>query len=43
VPLYLDLLPHQAEAREMLTKHGFEIVRSTDEAAFYLVVAKTIK
>jgi len=39
-PLYLDLLPGEAEAREMLGRHGFRITQFKDEAAFYLVVAE---
>jgi SAM-dependent methyltransferase len=42
-PFHLDLLPDEAEARELLGQHGFEIVAFRDEFAFYLVVAKTKK
>ena len=42
-PLYLDLLPDEAEAKELLGRHGFEIMEFRDESAFYLVVAKTRK
>ena len=42
-PLYLDLLPDEAEAEELLQRHGFEIMEFRDESAFYLVVAKTRK
>ena len=42
-PFHLDLLPSEAEARRLLEAHGFEITKFRDEAAFYLVVAKTRK
>ncbi len=42
-PFHLDLLPSEAEARQLLEAHGFEIMEFRDEAFFYLVVAKTGK
>ncbi len=42
-PFHLDLLPDEVEARDLLERHGFEMVEFRDEFAFYLVVAKTKK
>jgi ubiquinone/menaquinone biosynthesis C-methylase UbiE len=42
-PFYLDLLPDEADAREMLGRHGFEIVSFRDEPLFYIFVAETTK
>lgn len=42
-PFYLDLLPDEAEARELCKSHGFEIVSFTDEPLFYVFVAQTTK
>lgn len=42
-PFHLDLLPDEAEARDLLDTHGFEIMRFIDESEFYLVVARTRK
>ncbi len=42
-PFYLDLLPDEEGARGLLERHGFEIIRFSDEPLFYLVVAKTTK
>lgn len=39
-PFYLDLLPDEAEARELLGPQGFEIVTFRDDPLFYLVVAE---
>ncbi len=42
-PFHLDLLPDEAELRNLLDGFDFEIVEFRDEYAFYLVVAKTKK
>jgi SAM-dependent methyltransferase len=42
-PLHLDLLPDESEARALLQRHGFEIIKFRDDFAFYLVVARTEK
>jgi len=42
-PFHLDLLPDEADARELLERYDFEIVEFRDEFAFYLVVARTRK
>lgn len=42
-PFHLDLLPDEAEARDLLETHGFEIIKFIDESEFYLVVAETRK
>lgn len=42
-PLYLDLLPDEAEARELLGPQGFEVVSFRDDPLFYLVLAQNRK
>jgi ubiquinone/menaquinone biosynthesis C-methylase UbiE len=42
-PFYLDLLPDEAEAKELLGSHGFEIVTFRDDPLFYLVVGENRK
>ncbi len=42
-PFHLDLLPDEAGARELLDRHGFEIVSFRDEPLFYIFVAETTK
>jgi ubiquinone/menaquinone biosynthesis C-methylase UbiE len=42
-PFYLDVLPDEQGAKELLEKHGFNIVTFRDEPEFYLIVAKTTK
>jgi ubiquinone/menaquinone biosynthesis C-methylase UbiE len=42
-PFHLDLLPDEAEARELLARYDFEVLEFRDDFAFYLVVAKTRK
>lgn len=42
-PFYLDLLPDEPEARELLGGRGFEIVTFRDDPLFYLVVAQNRK
>lgn len=42
-PFHLDLLPDEAEARELSDRHGFEIVSFKDEPLFYIFVAETKK
>jgi SAM-dependent methyltransferase len=42
-PFHLDLLPNEAESRELLGRHGFDLAVFIDEPAFYLVVAETRK
>jgi ubiquinone/menaquinone biosynthesis C-methylase UbiE len=42
-PFHLDLLPDEKEANDFFGIHGFEIVKFTDEFAFYLIVTKTKK
>lgn len=39
-PFPLDLLPDEAEARELVGPHGFEIVSFRDEPLFYMFVAE---
>ena len=42
-PFYLDVLPNEKGARELLEQHGFEVTAFRDEPEFYLVMAKTTK
>ncbi|MCL5406680.1 MAG: class I SAM-dependent methyltransferase [Deltaproteobacteria bacterium] len=42
-PFHLDLLPDEAEARELLGPQGFEIVTFRDDPLFYLVVSENRK
>jgi ubiquinone/menaquinone biosynthesis C-methylase UbiE len=42
-PFHLDLLPEEAEAKELLKRHGFEIVSFKDEPLFYIFVAEKTK
>ncbi len=42
-PFYLDLLPDELEAKELLGPHGFEIVTFHDAPLFYLLVARNRK
>ena len=42
-PFHLDLLPDEADAKELLEGYDFEILEFRDEFAFYLVVAKIRK
>jgi SAM-dependent methyltransferase len=42
-PFHLDLLPDEAQARELFERHGFEIVSFRDEPLFYIFVAVTTK
>jgi ubiquinone/menaquinone biosynthesis C-methylase UbiE len=42
-PFHLDLLPDEAEAKELLAQYDFEVLEFRDDFAFYLVVAQTRK
>jgi ubiquinone/menaquinone biosynthesis C-methylase UbiE len=42
-PFHLDLLPDEAEAKELLAQYDFEVMEFRDDFAFYLVVAQTRK
>jgi SAM-dependent methyltransferase len=42
-PFELEPLPGEKDAKELLRRHGFEVVKFRDEPAFYLVVARTTK
>ncbi len=42
-PFHLDLLPDEADARELCERHGFKIVSFSDEPLFYIFVAESTK
>jgi ubiquinone/menaquinone biosynthesis C-methylase UbiE len=42
-PFHLDLLPDEAGAIGLCERHGFKIVRFSDEPLFYIFVAETTK
>ena len=42
-PFHLDMLPDEEDARGLLDRHGFEVIKFRDDPEFYLVVAKTTK